>query len=275
MYAELYHHGIRGQKWGVRRYQNLDGSYKNAMAKARHAKDQAENAINDYREAKAEKKAAKKAEKEAKPSLKERLTSDKAKATYKKVAKGAAITAGVLAAGYVAHLGVEHAIDSRNFKQARALTESIMASNFGDLDTPRRNVVSKAITTGNYNVLTSATKNQRMVNRQLVSDVFDAYVNPKTANADARNSLRSKVRTGGYKVDPWGLITSENVNEAGRSKGLRSYAEQVVNPAGWRASVEQARREASKQTSVGRRSANEIFEEMARRMKANGAETWS
>ena len=26
---ELYHHGILGQKWGVRRFQNEDGSYKN------------------------------------------------------------------------------------------------------------------------------------------------------------------------------------------------------------------------------------------------------
>lgn len=26
-YNELYHHGILGQKWGVRRYQNEDGSY--------------------------------------------------------------------------------------------------------------------------------------------------------------------------------------------------------------------------------------------------------
>ena len=24
---ELYHHGIKGQRWGVRRYQNADGSY--------------------------------------------------------------------------------------------------------------------------------------------------------------------------------------------------------------------------------------------------------
>lgn len=23
---ELYHHGIKGQRWGIRRYQNLDGT---------------------------------------------------------------------------------------------------------------------------------------------------------------------------------------------------------------------------------------------------------
>ena len=30
---ELYHHGIKGQKWGVRRYQNYDGSYTKAGMK--------------------------------------------------------------------------------------------------------------------------------------------------------------------------------------------------------------------------------------------------
>lgn len=32
-YSELYHHGIKGQKWGVRRYQNEDGSLTNAGKK--------------------------------------------------------------------------------------------------------------------------------------------------------------------------------------------------------------------------------------------------
>lgn len=33
MSGELYHHGIKGQKWGVRRYQNEDGSLTNAGRK--------------------------------------------------------------------------------------------------------------------------------------------------------------------------------------------------------------------------------------------------
>lgn len=36
---ELYHHGIKGQKWGVRRYQNKDGTYTSAGKKRRQAEN--------------------------------------------------------------------------------------------------------------------------------------------------------------------------------------------------------------------------------------------
>ena len=52
-YSELYHYGIKGMKWGVRRYQNKDGSYTDA-GKRRNAKQlskvykKTKNAANPY-----------------------------------------------------------------------------------------------------------------------------------------------------------------------------------------------------------------------------------
>lgn len=36
--AELYHHGVKGQKWGIRRFQNVDGTL-TAEGKARYGED--------------------------------------------------------------------------------------------------------------------------------------------------------------------------------------------------------------------------------------------
>ena len=51
MYNELYHHGILGQKWGIRRYQNPDGSLtqkgiKRYKARAEKYKARAEKRAN-------------------------------------------------------------------------------------------------------------------------------------------------------------------------------------------------------------------------------------
>ena len=45
MYDELYHHGVKGMKWGVRRYQNKDGS----LTKAGKKRDAAERRLEEYR----------------------------------------------------------------------------------------------------------------------------------------------------------------------------------------------------------------------------------
>lgn len=50
MYSnELYHHGTKGMKWGVRRYQNTDGSLTNA-GKSRYTRDAREKEFNKYDE---------------------------------------------------------------------------------------------------------------------------------------------------------------------------------------------------------------------------------
>lgn len=42
---ELYHHGVKGQKWGVRRYQNEDGSYKHGAEGRYYTKEDAKKIL--------------------------------------------------------------------------------------------------------------------------------------------------------------------------------------------------------------------------------------
>lgn len=46
---ELYHHGVKGMKWGVRRYQNADGTL-TAAGKKRYARDAREKEYDKYDE---------------------------------------------------------------------------------------------------------------------------------------------------------------------------------------------------------------------------------
>ena len=49
--AYLMHHGIKGQKWGIRRFQNEDGSYTNAGKERRLREHRGNRRSNTLREA--------------------------------------------------------------------------------------------------------------------------------------------------------------------------------------------------------------------------------
>lgn len=93
-YNELYHHGVKGMKWGVRRYQNKDGSL-TAAGKKRQSQDTPEAAA-------------------------------KRKATAKKVAVGAAAALTIAAAAtlYAKNPAVHNVVNSMANKTVSALKQS-------------------------------------------------------------------------------------------------------------------------------------------------------
>lgn len=79
---ELYHHGIKGQKWGIRRYQNEDGSLTEAGRKRYQKEFDKDVKWAGKRELKIRGKAFKKVEKELSNYVKERSKDPR---TYKEI----------------------------------------------------------------------------------------------------------------------------------------------------------------------------------------------
>ena len=155
-YDELYHHGIIGQKWGVRRYQNKDGSYKpgaegrydgddgggikNKLSAAKKSLKEAKNGLVVQKAKKhAEKVASKEQKRAEKEAAKEQKRAEK-EATkkefhlsdrQKKALKIGAAAVGTALAVYGAKKLYDH-VDAT--KKGKLLAEKLLSENRGDLE---------------------------------------------------------------------------------------------------------------------------------------------
>jgi len=223
MYQNTYlmHHGVKGMHWGIRRYQNPDGTRTNAGK--RH--EQLLYKINEHR---ANRAAAKQAKKEARAEKRAKFTSPEAKEAYKKIAKGAAITAGILAAGYAAKIGIDELSTSRDIASVKKYTEKLMENHFKDLDEYQRSVIANNINRHNLQEASTQRMDRAIRNSNRIEDFVNAYLNPMTANVSSQNTYRTNRYTGkysnknkGFDPDaPFGTINESNLHDK-YEQGLR------------------------------------------------------
>ena len=254
----LAHHGIKGMKWGVRRYETA-GGHLTSEGKKRYAK---------YYKAVSDKvsNAATNAKKKAGDSA------AKAKKAAANIAKGAAIVGGLAAAGYLGKIGMEEAASFRNNSLAKKAAESLMSDHFTDLDSESRAVVKDRLTAINREKLRNQDRAKSYNRKKLLSDAAKAY-NPKSGSKEARDDLREKVRRGAYSsknrtgIDE--VVNKKNINMY--ETGLRNAAQATVHPGAFNARVrsERQKAEAEHQEYLKRKRAeskarvDDIFQRMA------------
>lgn len=124
--SDLAHHGIKGQKWGQRRFQNDDGTW-TAAGKERYGDDGNTNGGSQkLSSSKNDVRAAKNAYRQAKKDFRN-SPEQKAKraANAKKALKIGAAVAGTALAAYGGYKLYQHGVNVKNAKAAAAEAEYI------------------------------------------------------------------------------------------------------------------------------------------------------
>lgn len=212
----LAHHGVKGQKWGVRRYQNPDGSLT----------PEGKKRIDKYSETGAEiggtvgmigglfipglttagipigGTAGYIAGNAIGKAIGKGVVSGKInKKLGIKVAKGAAITTGILAGSYGAVLLSDELKASNDFKKSKDLAEKLVSDHLSDLSPQQQDFAKNSIARKNNDVLINQRVRKNRARKALVKDTYDAYINPKTRSFEKRAVLTGRKRSGYYRVN--------------------------------------------------------------------------
>ena len=219
---ELYHHGIKGMHWGVRRYQNPDGTYTSA-GKARYGNSSSGSS----------RATSTKNRKQFISDAKNALTSK----TAKKIYKGAAITAGVLATGYAANMTMQEVENHKNYKRAKELTDGIIDKYYRKHPDEQKEIIRQMIMTKNMSGLVQNSTERRNARKQAITEHLTSYMPGQSAN---RNVVRTKRAAGLYKVSK--LTDDRLMNKNNISKDmlreLGTRALEQTNPAEYRRRVD-------------------------------------
>ena len=136
MTNELYHHGIKGQKWGVRRFQRKDGTLTSA-GKKRYNNDSAKNKASDDDESTHNKSVSEMTDEELRAKLnrinmEDQYNAAMAKRNTKKISRAQKVAADLAeqAVRSIATKGIEKLVNYAFNKQE---TDTITKYNVSDL----------------------------------------------------------------------------------------------------------------------------------------------
>lgn len=221
---ELMHYGVLGMKWGVRRYQNEDGTWKGSGARARHAQQQAasESGHTKHQDHKTHKVSN---------SVSKRKTKGKHD-TAKTVAKVAGVTLAVAAGAYAAHkTGVtkklaQHGSKTLSQIRSKATTAANKAS------TKAKGTAKKAY--DKYRKAMASEKGQKVINAK-------NYARRRVNNFRNRTRHLKNYAVVGYNTidtatDIYGAgkYVKKNKNNFKTKEGRRKIANETIKNKKWR-----------------------------------------
>lgn len=182
---ELYHYGLKGMKWGTRRWQNEDGTF-NEAGKTRYFGQNSNHHLNNFSKSQNKSASAKSiGQKMTVSNTEKKGLSDK----QKKVLKTAAIVAGTALAAYGAYKVTNLALDKNHEKQMDAARQYIRDMN--KMNAPLERFYRE---TGNFKAYDASRNRSYEIEEAVYNSISNrrSKFDPKKIDAQIRKADHAK-----------------------------------------------------------------------------------